>query len=145
MMLSKVAKLMIYANVFFAVSVAHSKVEFFCSNQPLKRWQNYFVVQGSVSSADELFLYQYGIVEGSAEAQEMEPVNTVEDLTVRHDSTLAASSVAWKNAKSFNLTTEELGTAVLFIHMDSLVVGNTFTARLIVDQKDVRLSCGVSE
>lgn len=144
-MKSVLSNLTIVTLALLSVSVAHSKVEFFCSNQPLKKWQNYFVVQGTVSSANELFLYQYGIVEGSAAAQEMEPVNTVEDLTVRHDPRLAASSAAWRNAKSFNLTTKELGTAAFYLHMDALRIGNSFTARLIVDKADVRLECGVSE
>lgn len=143
-MKSALVKIALAASAFLTASIAQADLAFFCSNQPLSKWQNYFVVQGTFSNPDQLFLYQFGIVEGSAKAQEMEPVNTVEDLTVRHNPKLAASSAAWKNAKSFDLTTKELGAAVLYLHMDSVKVDKAFMARLKVDKVDVRLNCSAS-
>jgi hypothetical protein len=67
----------------------------------------------------------------------MEPVNTIEGITVQHDSNLAEPLADWINAKSFNLATSELGPATFFLHLDSIRDGANGTAGLRVNDEDL--------
>ncbi len=115
----------------------------YCLNQPAKKWGTYFAVSGLYIKSDEIFEVQYGTYEGSQAAEEQEPVDTFEFKSLKNNPKLAATSAQWKTASSFDVSTPELGQAVLYIRQESFagqdkepVVRVKFS-----NGKDVKMPC----
>lgn len=49
----------------------------------------------------------------------------------QHDPSVQATSAEWKTASAFNLSNDELGKMILYIHVEDLVKNGEGTARLI--------------
>lgn len=92
---------------------------FYCLNQPVKKWGTYYAVGGLYVNSGEILEVQYGTFEGSQEAEEQEPVDTYEFKSIKHDPKLAASSMQWKTASAFDVSTAGLGAATLYIRQES--------------------------
>jgi hypothetical protein len=67
-MKSMISKLAGFGFIIMTMPLAQANTTFFRSNQPDTIWQEYYVVQGVIISENQLEIYQYGIVEGSAAA-----------------------------------------------------------------------------
>lgn len=115
---------------------------FNCSNPPARVWGEYHMILASTSDFSELQVDVFGLVEGSTEAQEEEPVTVVEGLVSKSNSAPKASSSQWKNATPFDLTTEELGPATIYLHTTEFKgEDGESIARLKIGGKDLRLVC----
>lgn len=118
---------------------------FVCSNPPARVWGEYHMISASTSDFSELQVVVFGLVEGSTEAEEEEPVATVEEFVSKPNVAAKASSSQWKNATPFDLTTEDLGPATIYLHTNEFAAeSGESIARLKIGGKDLRLPCRYS-
>lgn len=119
-----------------------SQNDFHCANSPAKKWGTYFCVSGTIVNPSRLADVQFGTCEGSDNAGESEPVKIVDFKSLKSDSNLAATSNEWKDASAFDVTSDELGKAVLYARQEAFKgQDNPATLRLKIGGKDVRLPC----
>ncbi len=138
----------VLASFLFSITAVASQsyaadISFHCSNAPASVWGEYYMVSGTTTDFSEIKVYQFGLVEGSTRAQEEEPVNTVEEIVAKPNYNERATSAQWRDAIPFDLTTEVLGKAILYVHPSEFsVAGSKPTVRLKIGGKDLRLTCG---
>lgn len=136
---------MIILSIIFAIShaaVAKEKSgKIICGNPPAQNWSTYYCLSADFKGTKQLYNVSYGLCNGSIAAGEEEPENIFEFESIRHDSRLAATSKAWKNASAFNLPTE-LGSSVIMLNAETFNQKSFVTAaRLKVNGHDIRLKC----
>ncbi len=112
-----------------------------------KKWKNYYCINASYRDSREIFDITFGTCEGSRNAEEEEPVNTVEIKNAKHNPDLAATSQEWRNASAFDLSSPELGSATLYINQETFSgTEEKPVVRLKVSEKastkELRLTCG---
>jgi len=138
-------KFLVIFNLCLATA-AHAG-SFECNNAPEVEWGTYFCLSGDFNNTDEIVNISFGTCEGSDSAGEAEPVEIVEIKSAKDDVLLKAKSAEWKNASAFDLSTEELGEATLYIQPESFSTESKFQtisrlkAFLDGKAKDVRLNC----
>lgn len=138
-------KFILLAAAISAFSLTASAGTFNCGNPQQKKWTTYYCLSGQVTDANKLENVEFGTCEGSVEAEEAEPVDVFELGTVLNDKSLAATSTEWKNAYSYDLSTD-LGAASLYIKAESFNSAEYGSVvRLKINEggklKDVRLTC----
>ncbi len=117
-------------------------VDFHCGNAPAKIWGEYYAVVGDTTDFSKLNVLTFGLFEGSTADEGEEPVNTVDEFVAPADPSLKASSAGWKDAVPFDLTTIELGKAVLYLKQKDFAGASGYSiARLKFSGKDLRLDC----
>lgn len=136
---------MIILSIVFAIShvaVAKEKSgKIVCGNPPAQKWSTYYCLSADFKGMKQLYNVSYGLCNGSIAAGEEEPENIFEFDSIRHDSSLAATSKAWKSASVFNLPTE-IGSSVIFLNAETFNHSNHISmARLKVNSHDIRLKC----
>ena len=140
----------------FAVSTtvfaAENVVDFSCSNAPAKEWGQYWALSGSTrDDFKTLDINMFGIVEGSLASETEEPVATLDiddTIEIQQDMSKKAKSAQWKEAIPYNLSSDQLGDAILFLHKEEFKGQGQPVARLKVtedgQEKDLRLTCRFS-
>lgn len=117
-------------------------IGFHCSNAPATVWGQYYAISATTKDFSQLTVHQFGLVEGSSRAEEEEPVTVIQDVIAKPNLREKATSAQWKEAIPFDLSSSELGQAILYIHPKEFVAGTTPKVRLKIGNKDLRLTCG---
>lgn len=128
-----------------------AELSFVCGNQPERNWGTYFSITASTSDFKTLKAHSFGWVEGSRQAMEAEPVNTVEEVVFKANAKLAATSREWRDAIPFDVSTKQFGQAVFYLHKEKFAASQeNIVARIKIrhfetgKQLDLRLPCGYS-
>jgi hypothetical protein len=149
------APLFFFISLFFSV-LGHTEVDMFCSNQPKAKWGEYYALSASTDEfLKSLRVTSFGVMEGSQEAQEMEPIDWVEECTVNGGCNTKLKSSQWKNAIPFEIQNTDLNSeywtvSTVYINPSDIEARRTqFNVRLQVQSaneeiQDLRLTCNAT-
>lgn len=132
-------------SLLFFVSITSLSAEarqFSCSNQPMNRWGNFYLINADLTTDNKLEVEIFGLFQGSITSEEMEPISVRESFATFTNISLKASSREWKDALSFDLSNNEFGNVTFYIHSKNLNPDSkSFKARLKLKEKSILLNC----